>query len=62
MDFRRLTDSEREQWDRDGYFLVEDALTEAEMAAIDAEIDRCDELSRRHGRETGAITSGWSAG
>ena len=53
MDFRRLTDSEREQWDRDGYFLVEDALTDAEMAAIDAEIDRCDELSRRHGREAG---------
>ena len=44
MDFRRLTPEERQQWDRDGYFIIEGALTEDEMARIDTEIDRYDQL------------------
>ena len=51
--FRHLTENEREQWDSYGYFIIEGALTEAEMTAIDAEIDRYDELSQQHGREAG---------
>ena len=53
MDFRRLTPEERQLWDRDGYFTIEGALSEDEMALIDAEIDRYDELSQEHGREAG---------
>ena len=54
MDFRRLTPEERALWDRDGYILIEGALSEAEMALIDAEVERCDELSEEHGREAGS--------
>ncbi len=54
MDFRRLTPEERQQWDRDGYFTIEGALSEDEMARIDAEIDRYDELSQEHFREAGS--------
>ena len=54
MDFRRLTIDERELWDRDGYFIIEGALSEDEMAPIEDEIDRYDALSQQHGREAGS--------
>ena len=53
MEFRRLTPDERQRWERDGYFVIESALSEAEMVRIGAEIESCDLLSQEHGREPG---------
>ena len=44
----RLTTSQVEDFWRDGYLVVEDAVTSAPLAALEAEIARWAEESRAH--------------
>ena len=37
--FRVLSDDQAEQWNRDGYFVLEDALDEAMLELLEREID-----------------------
>ena len=52
--FKHLTPEQREQWDRDGYLLIENALSKQEVEELIVEVDRLDEASQRQGRDQNA--------
>ena len=51
---KRMTADQRSQWQRDGYFIIENALSMQEVGALVDEVDRLDALSQSHGRESGS--------
>lgn len=51
MTFTRLTRAQRERWDRDGYLILENALSAAEVDVLVGAIELLDEESQRKGRD-----------
>ena len=57
---RRLTEDQRQQWERDGYFVLPDALTPQEVASLTQGLDQ---LYQRHvvdNPEADAARRGWT--
>ena len=51
LTFNHLTPEQREQWDRDGFLVINNALSMREVEELTAEVDRLNEESQRQGRD-----------
>lgn len=51
MTFQRMSPEQRQQWDEDGYLVIQNALSAEEVGELGAEVDRLDEASQRLGRD-----------
>ncbi len=49
-----ITDEQREQWERDGYLVLPNALAKDELQALRDEVDRLDQVSQQLGRDPNA--------
>src|SRR5262245_11041142 len=55
--FKRLTAEQREQWEGDGYVIVKDAISRAEIEELTAAVDWIDLESQREGRDPNSYYS-----
>ena len=50
MTFKLMSSEQRNQWDKDGYLIIKNALSAGEVAELVVEVDYLDEVSQRLGR------------